>query len=71
MMHMKLSVLFAMFMPAVALAAPAVLENPLVRYEVTETGRSLSLINKSTGDNLLGVRPRTYVLAGVILHNFR
>ncbi len=38
-----------------ATAAPIILENPLVRYEVAETGRSLALVDKSNGENLLAV----------------
>lgn len=39
--------------PRVAFADTIILENPLIRYEVTESARSLALIDKSTGDNLL------------------
>ncbi len=49
------------FLSLAAFADNVILENPLVRYEVTETGRSLSLIDKSTGNNLLAVGADTPV----------
>lgn len=52
-MSTKIIALCLVLIPAVALANPGVLENPLLRYEVTETARSLSLTDKSSDENLL------------------
>jgi hypothetical protein len=49
------------FLSLAAFADNVILENPIVRYEVTETGRSNSLIDKSTGVNLLAEGAETPV----------